>query len=216
MPEQEKNSPLPNPNQGVNDMFAEVDKATAAAPTAGAPVQPTPMPSQPAPSAGFPTAGPGNKKKIIIIAVAAIVVLGLIGFLGYKFMSAPEPAAPVVDQPEEVEPAPEAEFAPKVEVKEAEKKIIIEDDIVLPEYDSDSDGLTDSEEKELGTNFLQIDSDGDGLFDFNEVKVYFTDPLNPDTDGDSFLDGEEVLKGYNPKGEGKLLNLEEALKNAQQ
>ncbi len=198
-------------------MFAEVDKAAAAAPVSGASVQPAPAVSQPAGSAGFP--GPSsrnNKKMIIIIAVAAIVVLGLIGFVGYKFMSAPEPATPVVDQPEEVQPAPEAEFAPKVEVKEAEQKIIIEDDIVLPEYDSDSDGLTDNEEKELGTNFLQIDSDGDGLFDFNEVKVYFTDPLNPDTDGDGYLDGEEVLQGYNPKGEGKLLNLEDALKNAQE
>jgi outer membrane protein OmpA-like peptidoglycan-associated protein len=40
-----------------------------------------------------------------------------------------------------------------------------------------------------------LDSDGDGLLtDGDEVKVYATDPLNPDTDGDGLTDGAEVLK----------------------
>ncbi len=37
------------------------------------------------------------------------------------------------------------------------------------------------------------DSDGDGLFDRDEVQVYLTDYLNPDTDGDTLTDGNEVL-----------------------
>ncbi|HEX7586286.1 MAG TPA: thrombospondin type 3 repeat-containing protein [Patescibacteria group bacterium] len=41
--------------------------------------------------------------------------------------------------------------------------------------DSDQDGLSDTEEKALGTN-----------------------PFNPDTDGDSYSDGAEVSAGYNP------------------
>ena len=40
-----------------------------------------------------------------------------------------------------------------------------------------------------------------------EVKIYNTDPLNPDTDGDTYLDGEEVKGGYNPNGSGKLFEL---------
>lgn len=37
------------------------------------------------------------------------------------------------------------------------------------------------------------DTDGDGLTDGQEVLIYGTDPTNPDTDGDSLLDGDEVL-----------------------
>ncbi len=61
--------------------------------------------------------------------------------------------------------------------------------------DTDGDGLTDGEEVlKYKTNPLNPDTDGDGLKDGEEVKVYGTDPLNPDTDGDGLTDGEEVLK----------------------
>ena len=73
--------------------------------------------------------------------------------------------------------------------------------------DADGDGLTDGEEKRLGTNTESSDSDGDGLFDRQEVRIYRTDPTNPDTDGDGYTDGEEVDNGYNPAGEGKLHEL---------
>lgn len=36
----------------------------------------------------------------------------------------------------------------------------------------------------------QVDSDGDGLSDFQEVHKYITDPNNPDTDGDGISDGD--------------------------
>ncbi len=38
----------------------------------------------------------------------------------------------------------------------------------------------------------KVDSDGDGLTDYQEVHIYHTDPHNPDTDGDGLYDGEEV------------------------
>lgn len=41
------------------------------------------------------------------------------------------------------------------------------------------------------------DSDNDGIPDVNEA-YYRTDPSNPDTDGDGFLDGEEIVSGFNP------------------
>lgn len=37
-----------------------------------------------------------------------------------------------------------------------------------------------------------LDSDGDGLSDWEEVTIYGTDPNLPDTDGDGLDDGEEV------------------------
>ncbi len=73
--------------------------------------------------------------------------------------------------------------------------------------DTDQDGLSDQEERALGTNVYNIDSDNDGLFDREEVKTYKTDPLNPDTDGDGYKDGEEVKNGYNPLGKGKLYEI---------
>ncbi len=73
--------------------------------------------------------------------------------------------------------------------------------------DSDQDGLSDDEERILGTDPNSTDSDNDGLFDREEVKVYGTDPLNPDTDGDGYKDGDEVKNGYNPKGPGKLYEI---------
>ena len=45
------------------------------------------------------------------------------------------------------------------------------------------------------------DIDQDGLSDALE-RYYGTDPNNPDTDGDGFLDGIEVTNGYNPLGTG--------------
>jgi len=47
------------------------------------------------------------------------------------------------------------------------------------------------------------DTDNDGLTDTLEL-IYGTDINNPDTDGDGYLDGQEIQNGFNPKGPGKL------------
>ena len=46
------------------------------------------------------------------------------------------------------------------------------------DVDSDGDGLTDSEEEEMGSDPDNIDSDGDGFEDGVEADWY-TDPTNP-------------------------------------
>ncbi len=52
---------------------------------------------------------------------------------------------------------------------------------------------------------LSLDSDDDGLTDIEEL-IYGTDINNPDTDGDSYPDGTEVINAYDPAhGEGKKL-----------
>jgi outer membrane protein OmpA-like peptidoglycan-associated protein len=59
--------------------------------------------------------------------------------------------------------------------------------------DTDGDGLTDGDEvMKYKTNPLKADTDGDGLTDGQEVTVYHTDPLKADTDGDGLTDGQEV------------------------
>jgi len=45
------------------------------------------------------------------------------------------------------------------------------------------------------------DSDEDGISDFDEVEVYQTDPMNPDTDNDGFIDGIEIVRGFDPRDE---------------
>lgn len=55
----------------------------------------------------------------------------------------------------------------------------------------------------LESVIIEKDSDQDGLFDGME-SIYGTDMFNPDTDNDGYKDGEEVKKGFNPKGDGPL------------
>lgn len=60
--------------------------------------------------------------------------------------------------------------------------------------DEDLDGLTKKEEKDLGTEPKNPDTDGDGLKDGAEVNLHKTNPLIADTDGDGLTDGDEILK----------------------
>lgn len=70
--------------------------------------------------------------------------------------------------------------------------------------DRDRDGLTNEEEVTLGTSQTAFDTDYDGLSDIDEIRSWETDPLKFDTDGDGFGDGVEAIRGFNPKGPGKL------------
>ncbi len=63
--------------------------------------------------------------------------------------------------------------------------------------DEDTDGLTDAQEAELGTDPANPDTDGDGLFDGPELAAS-TDPTLYDTDGDTFGDNQEAVSGTDP------------------
>lgn len=51
-----------------------------------------------------------------------------------------------------------------------------------------------------------VDSDNDGLNDWEEKNIYATNPLVPDTDKDGFLDGKEVFGGYDPLNAGAKID----------
>ncbi len=62
--------------------------------------------------------------------------------------------------------------------------------------DADGDGILNTNETALGTDPRNSDSDSDGLSDSEELYTYFTDPLVRDMDGDGLLDGQEILIYY--------------------
>lgn len=64
--------------------------------------------------------------------------------------------------------------------------------------DLDGDGLTNSLEKEKGTNPELMDTDGDGLSDYYEINESKTDPLLADSDKDGLDDGNELDLELNP------------------
>jgi hypothetical protein len=64
------------------------------------------------------------------------------------------------------------------------------------DYDYDDYGSSPS------GGMASADSDGDGLFDADEVGVYGTNPAVYDTDGDGTGDGEEVYYGSDPRTAG--------------
>ena len=54
------------------------------------------------------------------------------------------------------------------------------------------DGIDQDCDTEIDETFLTIDSDNDGLFDYDEFHVHFTETNNNDTDNDGLSDGDEV------------------------
>ncbi|MFO7660092.1 MAG: OmpA family protein [Candidatus Cloacimonadaceae bacterium] len=82
------------------------------------------------------------------------------------------------------------------EIKAGKNPLDPKDDVVedLNKLDTDGDGLSDYDEiNKYRTDPKKADTDGDGLSDGDEVLKYRTDPLKADTDGDGLNDYEEVM-----------------------
>ncbi len=176
----------------------------------------------------------GAKLKFILILLLSALILGAGAYLIYsKFVrsannnvnveapienNSPDisvaSGTPVASSSQEQTPVDNSIVSPEPETSTAatatptttseQSSSTSETPAVAAPIDSDGDSLTDTEEQALGTNINLIDSDFDGLSDYEEVKVYKTDPLKADTDGDTYKDGDEVKSGYNPNGTGKL------------
>ncbi len=76
--------------------------------------------------------------------------------------------------------------------------------------DKDRDGLNNRDELTIGTDISNPDTDGDTLSDGDEINVHKTSPLLRDTDGDGVPDNVEVQTGSNPNDPGSV-NLGQAL-----
>jgi hypothetical protein len=70
---------------------------------------------------------------------------------------------------------------------------------ILPDFgDADGDQLDNAGEVAAGTDPLDPDTDDDGLLDGEEAFVWNTDPRSPDTDGGGTPDGEEIALATDP------------------
>lgn len=215
------------------DMFAETETASRAADFGQTPrsIPPKPAVFQPKPAAPLGAPAPYNFeeaapktdiKKLLVLGGLVLALAAIVGggYWGYKKYTATDSVntAPISDAKKEDNQAA-ADNQPvntqaQPEVKTETQPVVPADNAAVTPgtsaaavpKDSDSDGLTDEEEASLGTNLNSVDSDNDGLFDREEVKVYGTDPLKADTDGDSYSDGVEVKGGFNPLGWGRLFD----------
>ncbi len=146
--------------------------------------------------------------RMIFIVIACVCVVGLIGgvaYLVYSMIFAPndETVEPGVIAPTSTTagqiPNDTGITADQVIGEESDREVLFGAPI-----DSDEDGIDDSIEKTIGTDVQKKDTDADGLSDGDEILVWKTNPLNADTDGDTYPDGTEVTSGYSPLGPGKL------------
>lgn len=123
-----------------------------------------------------------EKKKLIIIGAVAggtalvaitllVIILRMRATEGLEPVMVETPSGPAVQIPASGTPM----NAEREKLIEQEKERLA----ALPK-DSDGDGLSDDEEKKLGSNINEGDTDGDGYNDAEEVQLLKTDPTKFD------------------------------------
>ncbi len=181
------------------DIFAEIPSEKTSPPS-GAPAAQAPTTPLPVGESGVILQQAAFGKKGLILLVVGVLVIGgaIAAFFAWR---ASQPSVqPITDGTPQPQPEPSQEQPQPVLQPQPEPEPQVQND-------TDGDGLSDTREGQLGTNAGLVDTDNDGLSDREEVEIYLTNPVNPDTDGDTYKDGDEVKNGYDPKGPGKLLQI---------
>lgn len=139
------------------------------------PEKPKPAPSLPPPKpVSPPPVAKKSKQKVPVVLIIGILFLVVVALGGYLVLrSVAPPAAPLATSPPAPSPTPTPTPPPAPTPVPTPPPA---PEPIRPGSDTDSDGLTDVE----------------------ETSVYGSNPNNPDTDGDSFIDGNEVLHLYDP------------------
>ena len=72
------------------------------------------------------------------------------------------------------------------------------DDVSDGKQDFEHDGLNNIQECYYGTDPYRADTDSDGLSDYDEIFVYFSNPLLADSDSDGLRDAQEIEYDMDP------------------
>jgi hypothetical protein len=142
-----------------------------------------PKPVAPLPPAANKMVQPTHTKKGLLIAgIVVLIALGIGGYLLLRSSQKNKESVPAGQTQTETTtpatPVTETPVVPETPTTPATTGTSPFPAAVTPGVDTDSDGLTDTE----------------------ETIVYGTDSALPDSDTDGFLDGNEVFHGYNPNG----------------
>jgi hypothetical protein len=73
-----------------------------------------------------------------------------------------------------------------------------DDDVLQPQGDDVERTVEAFRLKEKHKQDILVDTDNDGVTDYDEEHIYKTDPTNPFTSRGVFTDGERILLGFNP------------------
>lgn len=217
----------------VPDSSAQQQKTTQSAPAVtqeASPVAMQPISAAPQPRAvsvappmqySEPKSG-GAGLRLIAVVLISLVCIGGAGYAAYRFMvkdAVSQQVSDVIGGETDEETDSKVDGATDSDTNSETNTVTPNTPSSTPDtevdsgptavVDSDGDGLSNDEERIAGTSVANPDTDEDGLGDREEVKKYGTDPKKTDTDGDGYTDGAEVENGYNPNGEGRLLEIPE-------
>jgi hypothetical protein len=81
-----------------------------------------------------------------------------------------------------------------------EDDYLLEEDLTINPLNIEEDIIINNKEVDISV----LDSDSDGLTDYQEIEIWGTDPYNFDTDLDGYNDFDEIKSGFNPLGDGEL------------
>ena len=218
----------------VQDIFANMDKPDSNIPLNPQPSGTITKPLEAnvgAQSANQPPVKSASKAKLVLV-ILIILVVAAAGVLVYSQYFKKAPAEVIIPESvvniEEDVPVNDSEAtteSPVADIIETEinteEPVAIDTNLSTEEGEpvvetgdniDMGEGLTSEEPAVIGEEntlvpeevAVDLDSDQDGLSDADEINVYGTNPLKSDTDGDGYLDGDEVKNGYNPLGDGRL------------
>ena len=141
---------------------------------------------------------PSHRGSRIFYIVGGIVLLAILGVLGYYMLGSKKTSNQTTEQTVTTK-------LPKVWLKQYFDKDVCDDLKTCGDNaDPDSDGLNNYDEFKAGSAPTNADTDSDGLADGDEVYIYKTEPTHKFTDRrdvvaqNNWTDGYQIKNGYDP------------------